>query len=173
MLPGLDGLSVLAELRERDREMPVIILSARAEEYDKVTGLGVGADDYMTKPFSLAELVARINAALRRKRQAEANGRWLRFAAIAIDSVSRRVLLEGKEVALTAREFDLLVHLASHPGRAHRREELLHAVWGYQYEGTVRTVDNFMRSLRAKLEADPSAPRHLITVHGVGYRFEP
>lgn len=172
MLPDVDGLEVLRELRERDRDMPVIILSARAEEHDKVAGLTGGADDYVVKPFGLAELIARIDASLRRQRRAKRAGALTRFGSVEVDHVARTVTKDGEPVPLTAREFDLLVHFIAHPGEVHGRDRLLAAVWGFDYRGTARTVDNFVRSLRVKLEKDPADPTYLKTVHGAGYRFD-
>ncbi len=171
-LPDRDGFSVLEELRAAGRDMPVIILSARGEERDKIKGLGIGADDYVTKPFALAELVARIDAALRRQRRARGKDAWTHFGNIAVDRQARRVLRDGDEVQLTGRELDLLEYFIDNPGRVQPRERLLTAVWGYDYGGTARTVDNFIRNLRVKLEADPTNPRYLVTVHGSGYRFD-
>lgn len=173
LLPGLDGFDVLKRLRARKREMPVIIMSARGELDDKLKGLGLGADDYVTKPFSLPELVARIHAALRRPRQQRDNPDARRIGKAIIDLESRRVECAGADVTLTAREFDLLEYLMRHAGRVHTRDRLLTDVWGHDYEGTARTVDNFIRSLRVKLETDPRRPRHLVTVRGAGYRFDP
>lgn len=172
MLPGLDGFGVVAALRERGRATPVVVLSARGEVSDKVEALARGADGYLTKPFSLRELVARIRAALRRPSWDAGHDRRVRFGDIEVALDRREVLRAGAPVALTAREFDLLAFLVAHPGRVYARERLLDAVWGYDYEGTTRTVDNFVRRLRVKLEADPSQPRHLVTAHGEGYRFE-
>lgn len=173
LLPGLDGFDVLKRLRARKREMPVIIMSARGELDDKLKGLGLGADDYVTKPFRLPELVARIHAALRRPRQQRGNPDEGRIGTAVVDLESRRVERAGAEVTLTAREFDLLEYLMRHAGRVHTRDRLLTAVWGHDYEGTARTVDNFIRSLRVKLETEPRRPRHLVTVRGAGYRFDP
>lgn len=171
MLPGLDGFDILAELRRRGRNMPVIILSARGQLDDKVRGLGLGADDYMTKPFSIRELAARIEAALRRTRIRPT--RKVRFGDVEIDLDGRRVTRGGEEVAITRLEYDLLAWLVSRPGRVQSRERLLDAVWSFDYEGTERTVDNFMRRLRVKLEVDPRNPTFLLTVRGGGYRFDP
>jgi two-component system alkaline phosphatase synthesis response regulator PhoP len=171
-LPRRNGLSLLDELRRDGLEMPVLILSARGEVEDKLQGLGLGADDYITKPFSLPELVARIRAALRRPTQARTNREQRRFGDTVIDFAARIVLRRGAEVNLTSREFELLAYLVRHAGRVHSREQLLTAVWGYDYEGTARTVDNFVRSLRVKIEDSPTEPRHLLTVRGAGYRFE-
>jgi DNA-binding response OmpR family regulator len=172
MLPGLDGFEVLARIREQGRHMPVVLLTARGEMDDKVRGLGVGADDYVTKPFSMRELSARIHAALRRARLVSKAGRRVRFGDVEVDLDARRVLRAEREVALTAREFDLLAWLAEHHGRVQPRERLLAAVWRIDYEGTERTIDNFIRSLRVKLEVDPKNPRHIVTVRGAGYRLD-
>lgn len=172
-LPLRDGFSLLRELRRRGLEMPVIILSARGEVQDKLQGLDLGADDYVSKPFSLPELVARIRAALRRAPRLTDQGERQRFGNIVVDTQSRRVVRAGHDVTLTSREFELLAHLMRHQGRVHTRDQLLGAVWGSDYQGTARTVDNFVRSLRVKLEADPARPKHLLTVRGAGYRFEP
>lgn len=173
MLPGVDGLGILQELRSRDVDVPVLILSARDRLQDKVRGLEIGADDYMTKPFQLPELVARVEALLRRRRAERRSASALGFGEVRIDAEGRRVTVRGAEVALSAREFDLLALLAGSPGRAFTRETILEKVWGWSFEGTARTVDNFIRSLRQKVEADPARPRHLVTVRHVGYRLEP
>lgn len=172
MLPGMNGLEVLRRLREHSPETPVLILSARVEQADKVLGLQLGADDYMSKPFSVSELLARINAALRRKRLQAAAPAVVNFADVAIDLARRHVSRDGEEVAMTAREFDLLTYFTRHPSIALSRERLLDAVWQTDYL-THRTIDNFVGRLRAKLEPDPDHPRHFLTVRGVGYRFEP
>ena len=172
-LPRMSGLEVLERLRARGRETPVVILSARDEVQDKVAGLGLGADDYVTKPFSLRELLARVAARLRRAQSEAAEPRRQAFGEVELDLDRRRAWRAGVEVTLSAREFDLLAYLAAHPRRTHTRQGLLEAVWSWDYEGTPRTVDNFVRTLRVRLEADPSNPRHLLTVRGVGYRFEP
>ena len=172
MLPDLSGLEVLEDLRDKFAELPVIILSAKSELGDKVEGLQLGADDYLTKPFELAELLARIDAALRRKRIIEKEDRKLHLGAVVVELGSRRVIKGGQSVHLTPRELDLLILMSSRPGRAFSRAELLSSVWGYDYDGTERTVDNFIASLRQKLEPNPEQPRHFITVRGMGYRFE-
>ena len=172
MLPGLDGFDLLADLRAHGRQMPVIILSARGQLDDKIRGLNLGADDYMTKPFAAKELAARIQAALRRAGPAAAR-RQVRFAAVEVDLEARRVHRAGEEVVLTHREFELLAWLLERPGRPQTRGGLLDAVWGWDYDGTERTVDNFIRRLRVKLEVDPAEPAHLVTVRGAGYRFDP
>jgi len=171
MLPDGSGLDLLRTLR-RNRDLDhvkVLILTALGLESDKVRGLRLGADDYITKPFGVAELLARINAALRRERSERQAP--VRFGVIEIDTMQREVRLDGAAVRLTAREYDLLLFLAHHPDRVYSREQLLQQVWGSDYDGTARTVDNFVRSLRTKLEAEPSRPRHLLTVHGAGYRL--
>lgn len=173
MLPRMKGLDVLAALREAGLAMQVIIVSARGQEADKVAGLRGGADDYVTKPFGVNELLARVEAALRRPREArlrEAEA-TLDFGDVTILPGRRQVRRGDAELRLTPREFDLLYFLATHPDRPFDRDTLLRQVWGWDYEGTPRTVDNFIRGLRLKIETDPSAPRHLLTVLGVGYRF--
>jgi DNA-binding response OmpR family regulator len=169
-LPDMDGLEVLAGLRLRRPRIPVIVLSARGEERDKIRGLDEGADDYVTKPFSLGELVARINAHLRRSRPQER--RVVQVGEADVDIGGRQVQRGGRTIQLTAREFDLLAYLLENPGRAHSRDALLTAVWGHDYDGTTRTVDNFVRSLRLTLERDPARPQTLVTVRGVGYRLD-
>jgi DNA-binding response OmpR family regulator len=171
MLPGLDGFEVLRELRRRGTEIPVLILTARGSMEDKLSGFGLGADDYVTKPFQLPELMARAEAMVRRSRRAEP--RAVTFGDVTVDLEGRRVTRHGAEVALLAKEFDLLTLLASSPGRVLSREQILDGVWGWEFEGTARTVDNYIRSLRQKLEADPASPRHILTVRQVGYKLEP
>ncbi len=173
MLPDFSGLEVLQALRRAAMEAQVLILSARGLEEDKVQGLRMGADDYIAKPFALRELLARVEAALRRPRQARLAQieQVLRFADVEVYLKQRRIIRQGRDVRLTPKEFELLVFLLRHPGRVFEREQLLAQVWGYDYEGTARTVDNFVRSLRAKLEPCPGQPTYFETVHGVGYRF--
>ena len=173
MLPGVDGLEVCRRVRAR-AETPIIMLTARGEEIDKLLGLELGADDYLTKPFSPRELAARVKAVLRRSgRRAEAEGEVLRFGDLRINALARTVEDRRGPVRLTAREFDLLYHLARHPGRVFTRDELMNTVWDYEFPGDAGTVTVHIRRLREKLEADPSRPRHLKTVWGVGYKFEP
>ncbi len=171
MLPDGSGLEVLRELRRQDLEMQVLILSAMGQEADKVRGLQLGADDYMTKPFGLSELLARIDAALRRTRQQKA-GAALGFGDVEIHRATREVCREESQIKLTSKEYDLLVYMAERPDRVFSRQHLLQLFWGQSYRGTTRTVDNFICNLRGKLEPDPSSPRHLLTVHGVGYRLK-
>ena len=169
MLPGMNGYEVIKELRARGVDVPVVVLSARGMEQDKILGLNLGADDYVVKPFGLAELMARIKAVLRRRqRETESLG----FDDVAVDLRAKVVTRAAKPVEVTAQEFKLLAHLVSHPGRTFSRDELLQAAWGYGYEGTARTVDNFISQLRQKLEQDPESPRHFVTVRGLGYRFD-
>jgi DNA-binding response OmpR family regulator len=170
MLPQMNGLEVMKELRSRGRETPVIVLSARGQEPDKILGLNLGADDYVVKPFGLQELLARIKAVLRRKsRDVEP----VVFGDVKVDLAARTVSRAGEPVSLTAQELKLLIHFASNPGRTFSRDELLAAAWGYGYEGTTRTVDNFVSQLRGRFEQDPDEPRHFVTVRGQGYRFDP
>ncbi len=173
MLPGLDGMELCRRIRSH-AETPIIMLTARAEEADKLVGLGLGADDYMTKPFSPRELAARVKAVLRRTAPARAGeSDSLRFGDLRISGTTRSVSDARAEIQLTAREFDLLFFLASHPGQAFSRDRLLEAVWDLAFPGDDSTVTVHMRRLRSKLESDPSRPRYLKTVWGVGYKFEP
>jgi two-component system alkaline phosphatase synthesis response regulator PhoP len=174
MLPGLDGLELLRELR-RDSDVYVIMLTAKSEETDKVIGLSLGADDYLTKPFSPRELVARIKAALRRYGKADSaasNGNVLVFEQLRIDVDARRVWKNEEEVELTTIEFDLLQALAEHPGRVLSREQLLQRVWGHDFYGEDRVVDVHLGHIRKKIETNPGKPELIVTVRGVGYRFE-
>jgi len=173
MLPTFDGLEILAALREREVDVPVLILSARDRLDDKVRGLSQGADDYLAKPFELPELVARVEVLLRRRRTARRRGGTVAFGDVVMDPGARRITVSGSHISLSAKEFDLLHLLVTSPGRVHTREAILERVWGFSFEGTVRTVDNFIRTLRQKVERDPSHPRHIITVRTIGYRFEP
>ena len=172
MLPGMNGLEVLRRLRQRDADLPVLILTARGEEADKVLGLQLGADDYISKPFSLGELRARVNASLRRKRLQVSARPVETFGDVEVDLHRHRVLRAGSDVRMTAREFGVLTYFLRHPARVISREALLHAVWKMEFLSH-RTIDNFIARLRAKLEPDPDRPRFFLTVRGVGYRFEP
>jgi len=169
MLPGLDGTYVLEKIRTEGFTAPVIILSARDSVEDRIRGLRTGADDYVTKPFDLEELLARIAVRLRRSYEP----RVFRFGDVVVDAGARSVSRAGEEVHLTPKEFDLLVYFAEHPGEALSRGKILEDVWGADYRGTRRTVDNFVRALRAKLEDDPEEPRFFQTVRARGYRFDP
>jgi DNA-binding response OmpR family regulator len=176
MLPRLGGLEVVREIRGEDPDLPVLILSAKGQETDKVAGLQLGADDYIVKPFGLKELLARIDALLRRRRARGETGqhRAVRRAGdIELDLDARKATVRGLPLELTSREFDLLVFFVTHPERVHSREQLMEAVWGSRYFGTARTVDNFVARLRAHIGDDAETPRHLETVRGVGYRFNP
>lgn len=172
MLPGCSGLEILQELRDRENPVPVLVLSARGSTSQKVEGLGLGADDYLAKPFELTELLARVKALLRRAGAADAQQGPMQFGQVTLDVPGRKVWLRSQEVRLTAKEFDLLLLLARSPGRTFSRETILERVWGYDFEGTPRTVDNHIVALRKLLEEDPSKPRHLITVRQIGYRLE-
>jgi DNA-binding response OmpR family regulator len=174
MLPRLDGLAVLQQLRERDGPTPgVILLTARGSEQDRIAGLRLGADDYVAKPFSVGELIARVDAVLRRTAPAAATTGPLRFGDLVVAPASRRVWRGEEEIALTQREFDLLAFLAEHPGQVFSREQLMDAVWRFPFYTDTSTVTVHVRRLRAKLEADPARPERLQTVWGVGYRFAP
>jgi DNA-binding response OmpR family regulator len=176
MLPRLGGLDIVREVRKADPDLPILIVSAKGQEIDKVAGLQLGADDYMVKPFGLKELLARIDALLRRRRARGATGetRTVRkVGTIELDATARRASVEGKALELTSREFDLLEFFVAHPDRVFSREQLMEAVWGSRYFGTARTVDNFVARLRAHIGDDAEHPRHLETVRGVGYRFNP
>ncbi|MFF9168526.1 MULTISPECIES: response regulator transcription factor [unclassified Streptomyces] len=170
MLPGMDGLEVCRRLRERG-PVPVIMLTARGDEDDRVLGLEVGADDYVTKPFSPRELVLRVRSVLRRTRPGPAPGP-VTAAGLALDPAARRATRDGAELALTLREFDLLAFFLRHPGHAFSREDLMREVWGWDF-GDLSTVTVHVRRLRAKVEDDPARPRLIQTVWGVGYRFDP
>ncbi|MFY0564676.1 response regulator transcription factor [Archangium lansingense] len=172
MLPELNGFEVLKELRQRGRDIPVVVLSAKSAEMDKILGLNLGADDYVVKPFGLQELLARIKAVLRRRYPSQGQPQPVGFGDVQVDLSAKTVSRTGQPVEFTAQEFKLLAHFLAHAGRTFSREELLSAAWGYDYEGSARTVDNFMRQLRLKLEPDPEQPRHFLTVRGLGYRFE-
>ena len=172
MLPGVNGLEVLRRLRQLNADVPVLILTARGEEADKVLGLTLGADDYISKPFNLGELRARINASLRRQRLRAADQPVLEFGDVRIDLDRHQVHRAGKDVAMTAREFALLAYFLRNPERALTRDTLLSEVWRTDYLSQ-RTIDNFVGRLRAKLEPDPDRPRYFLTVRGIGYRFEP
>jgi two-component system, OmpR family, response regulator ResD len=174
MLPGLDGLEVMRRLREQDRDrIAVILLTAKGEESDRVIGLRLGADDYVVKPFSPAELVARVDAVLRRIDTSADQEAPLELGELTIDSSARRAFVRGEEVILTQREFDVLLFLARHPGQVFSRNQLMDSVWQYSFYTDTSTVTVHMRRLRAKIEADPANPRHIQTVWGVGYRFQP
>jgi DNA-binding response OmpR family regulator len=170
MLPQMNGFEVLEELRRRGNQVPVVVLSARGLERDKIAGLNLGADDYVVKPFGLQELLARIRAVVRRRFRDE---QAVTFSDTRVDLRGKTVTRAGQPVELTAQEFKLLAHFVTHPGRTFSRDELLTGAWGYGYEGTARTVDNFVSQLRQKFEVNADEPRHFKTVRGLGYRFDP
>lgn len=171
MLPSMSGYEVCRELRRRSPALPILILSAKGGEVDKVRGLDLGADDYLSKPFGLQELLARVKALLRRARgPAEAAGELVRFADVEADFAAGEVRRGGEPVEMTARELKLLAFLVSREGRVVTRQAILDAVWGEDYFGTERTVDNFITRLRQKLD-DPDEPQHFLTARGLGYRF--
>jgi two-component system response regulator ResD len=174
MLPKLDGLEVMRRLREQNRDrIAVILLTAKGEEADRVIGLRLGADDYVVKPFSPAELVARVDAVLRRVDTAPSQEPAIEVGELRIDPAARRVFVSGEEAQLTQREFDVLLFLARHPGQVFSRNQLMDAVWQYSFYTDTSTVTVHIRRLRAKIEPDPAQPRHIQTVWGVGYRFQP
>ncbi len=174
MLPGVDGLRVMRRLRDQDPEpIGVILLTAKGEESDRVVGLRLGADDYVVKPFSPAELVARVDAVLRRVEKPAEEVSTLELGDIRIDPVSRQVFAREEEVPLTQREFDVLLFMARRPLQVFSREQLMDAVWQYSFYSDTSTVTVHIRRLRAKLERDPARPEHIQTVWGVGYRFAP
>lgn len=174
MLPKMDGLSVCQQIREFS-QVPIIMVTAKGEDMDKIMGLEYGADDYITKPFNILELKARIKAILRRstvtaKKEAQKNK--LKIKDLEIEFDSRRVFIEGKEINLTAKEFDLLELFLKNPGKVYSRENLLDTIWGYEYPGDARTVDVHVRRLREKVEKNPSDPDYIYTKWGVGYYFK-
>ncbi len=174
MLPGIDGLEICRRLRGTDNDTPILMLTAKSAELDRIVGLEMGADDYLPKPFSVRELVARAKAILRRvdthTTPASADGN-LQASALFLEPAKRRVTVAGNEADLTAREFDLLWHFATHPGQVFTRSQLLDSVWGYGHEGYEHTVNSHINRLRAKIEQDPSSPTYILTVWGVGYKF--
>src|SRR5262245_61926166 len=172
MLPGVDGLQLCRWIRARS-DLPVIMLTARAEEADRIVGLELGADDYVTKPFSPRELAARVRTVLRRSGPTAGPGERIIHGDLDLDAAAREVTKAGRLLRLTAKEFDLLWFLASHPRRVFSREQLMELVWGYEPAFDTGTVTVHVRRLREKIEDDPSKPRHLETVWGVGYRFCP
>ncbi len=177
MLPGLDGLSVMRRLRQSHPAIPIVMLTARGETGDRILGLDLGADDYVTKPFSPQELVSRVRAVLRRSGGADhppdaPPAQPIHLADLHLDPASRVLSVKDEPVTLTAREFDLLWFLASHPAQVFTRDQLLDRVWGYDFYGDPSTVTVHIRRLREKIEPDASQPRYIVTVWGVGYRFE-
>ncbi len=175
MLPGVDGLEICRRARAMTRYTPIIITSARSSEVHRILGLELGADDYLAKPFSVLELVARVKALLRRveamARDVRADAGSLELAGLAIDPLAREAAVDGKRLDLTPREFDLLYYFARHPDKVFSRMDLLNAVWGYQHEGYEHTVNTHINRLRTKIEVDPAQPKRILTVWRRGYRF--
>ena len=172
MLPGLNGYEICRRVKKEKPGLPIIMLTARGSEMDKVSGLDTGADDYITKPFSLPELLARIRAALRRTGGEPGTLEYYSFGNIRLDFVKMKAYVQDKEVSLSAKEFSILEYFIQNEGKAIHRHDLLNEVWGYQAMPTTRTIDNFILDLRKKLEEDPSHPKHFLSVRGVGYRFD-
>ncbi len=174
MLPSLDGIEICKEIRKENNYTPILMLTSKSEEIDKVIGLEMGADDYLTKPFSIREFIARVKAIFRRVSalaQEHTNNNLLSFNGLIIEPNKRKVTVNNKVVKLTAKEFDLLFLLASNPGKIYSREQLLNIIWGYQYQGYDHTVNSHINRLRGKLEDDLSQPKYIITSWGVGYKF--
>jgi DNA-binding response OmpR family regulator len=171
MLPGLNGYEICRKIKQEKPDLPVIMLTARGSEMDMVSGLDTGADDYITKPFSLPELLARIRAAFRRTEEESAAPKYYSFGNIRLDFIKLQAFVRDHEVSLSPKEFSILEYLIIHEGEAIHRHDLLNEVWGYEAMPTTRTVDNFIMDLRKKLEEDPSNPKHFVSVRGVGYRF--
>ncbi len=176
MLPKKDGISIAQKLRAYENYTPILMLTAKTEEVDKVLGLESGADDYLTKPFGIREFIARVKAIFRRQEQMEMSGKSdtpkvLRINDLEIDIEKRKVIRDGERIELTPKEFDLLVLLASNPGRSYSRDQLLNEVWGYEFSGYEHTVNSHINRLRAKLEPDVSNPEFILTTWGIGYRF--
>jgi len=175
MLPEVDGLEVCRQIRTTAGYVPILMLTSKSSELDRVLGLELGADDYITKPFSIPELMARIKAQFRRtkalKTEDVTQTTTISFANFSIDTAKRQVAIDAREIELTAKEFDLLLHFATNPGLVYTRMQLLEQVWGYQYEGYEHTVNSHINRLRAKIEKDPAKPIYILTVWGVGYRF--
>jgi DNA-binding response OmpR family regulator len=170
MLPRVNGFEVCRTIRKHDPTIPILILSAKDQENDKLMGFDLGADDYVTKPFSTRELIARVKAALRRAVGGGEGGSF-EYLQMRVDFPGQRVLVDGQPVEVSNREFRLLRFLIENRGRVVSRDQILNKVWGYDYEGTARTIDNFINKLRSKIEKDPQDPRIILTVRGVGYKF--
>jgi len=176
ILPGMDGLEVCRHIRNRPEYAPVLMLTAKSTDVDRILGLEMGADDYLTKPFNVRELLARVKALFRRvealrAKDSAAPQKTIRAGDLTIDPEKRKVAVQGKPVHLTAREFELLLEFSRHPGRVYTRAQLLDKVWGYSYQGYEHTVNSHINRLREKIERSPANPRFILTVRGVGYRF--
>jgi len=176
MLPHMEGLEICRRLRAEGNQVPVLMLTSKASEIDRVLGLEIGADDYVTKPFSMREFIARVKVILRRRDRQNVgvreDGEILLAGPLTINRHCRSVIRDGQEIALTAKEFDLLCHFAETPGRVFTRSQLLDQVWGYDHDGYEHTVNSHINRLRNKIEANPQAPELIITVWGIGYRFQ-
>jgi len=176
MLPGMDGLEICKEIRSEKNYTPILMLTSRSEEFDKVLGLEFGADDYVTKPFSVRELLARVKAIFRRVEAVKddvsgAAKKQMQFRDLKVDLEKRTVIVGEEKIDLTAKEFDLLALFTKNPGKAYSRQDLLDIVWGYKFDGYDHTVNSHINRLRAKIEEDPANPKHILTVWGVGYKF--
>jgi DNA-binding response OmpR family regulator len=176
ILPGMDGLEVCRHIRNRPEYTPVLMLTAKSTDVDRILGLEMGADDYLTKPFNVRELLARVKALFRRvealrAKDSAAPQKTIRAGDLTIDPEKRKVAVQGKPVHLTAREFELLLEFSRHPGRVYTRAQLLDQVWGYSYQGYEHTVNSHINRLREKIERNPDRPQYILTVRGVGYRF--
>jgi len=171
MLPGMSGYDVCRKLREKGQTVPVIMLTARHDESDKLHGFEMGADDYVTKPFSMNELLARVKAVLARGARKGVEAQRLSFGDFVLDGGTRTLTCKGRDIPLTRTEFDLLAYFCANEGKALTREALMRDVWGTQYFGNQRSLDSFVASLRGKIEKSPRNPKHFVTVHGVGYKF--
>ena len=173
MLPGLNGYDICRKVKDKKPEIPVIMLTARGKEVDKIAGLDLGADDYVTKPFSLPELLARIRAVFRRYHKKEIDQKKYSFGKVVLDFKKYQAFVGKKEIKLSGREFEIIKYLVEHAEEVVHRHDLLDEVWGYDSEPTTRTVDNYILDLRKKLEENPSTPKHIISIRGVGYKFIP
>jgi DNA-binding response OmpR family regulator len=171
MLPGINGFEICRKVKKEKPELPIIMITARGSEMDKVSGLDIGADDYITKPFSIPELLARVRAVLRRFNQETESLQQYSFGEITLDFIKYQAFRNKQEISLSSKEFDILKYLIEHEGVAIHRHDLLNEVWGYTAMPTTRTVDNFILDLRKKLEEDPANPKHILSVRGVGYKF--
>jgi DNA-binding response OmpR family regulator len=176
MLPGIDGIEICRRIRAASASTPILMLTAKSTELDRVLGLEIGADDYLTKPFGIRELLARVKALFRREDAFRSDTfretqKIIRAGGLDIDGEKRTITLNGRSISLTAKEFDLLLQFAKHPGRVYTRMELLGLVWGYGYEGYEHTVNSHINRLRAKIEENPARPRYILSVRGVGYKF--
>ncbi|MFA6456638.1 MAG: response regulator transcription factor [Bacteroidota bacterium] len=171
MLPSKNGIDICRDLRTKGNHTPILMLTSKKHEADKVLGLEIGADDYMTKPFGIRELIARIHVLLRRKQNIDGSLQSAQFGEISVDFVKQELFKGKKAVKLSAKEFELLRYFVEHHGNVISRDQLLDDIWGYDVTPTTRTVDNYILSLRKKIERDPSNPKHLITIHTAGYKF--